>query len=293
MTLRDENDPIGMLGVVGAGFMGTGIAETAARAGVEVTVYEPEQAPLDRSRAQLSASTQTAVDRGKSSVADREALLERVRWTSDLDGLADAPLVIEAVVEDQDVKMDVFRRLDGVVRADALLASNTSSIPIAELASATTRPESVLGIHFFSPVPVMRLVEVVEALRTSASTMEAAHAFVERLGKRPIRTKDRAGFIVNMLLIPYLTAAVRMFEEGFASAEDIDAGMHLGCAHPMGPLQLCDFIGLDVMYAICRSLHDEFNRAEYAPPPLLKRMVASGMLGRKSGRGFYDYEEAA
>ncbi|MCZ4492377.1 MAG: 3-hydroxybutyryl-CoA dehydrogenase [Conexibacter sp.] len=293
MTLRDENDPIGMLGVVGAGFMGTGIAETAARAGVEVTVYEPEQAPLDRSRAQLSASTQTAVDRGKSSVADREALLERVRWTSDLDGLADAPLVIEAVVEDQDVKMDVFRRLDGVVRADALLASNTSSIPIAELASATTRPESVLGIHFFSPVPVMRLVEVVEALRTSASTMEAAHAFVERLGKRPIRTKDRAGFIVNMLLIPYLTAAVRMFEEGFASAEDIDAGMHLGCAHPMGPLQLCDFIGLDVMYAICRSLHDEFNRAEYSPPPLLKRMVASGMLGRKSGRGFYDYEEAA
>ncbi|MDX6716602.1 MAG: 3-hydroxybutyryl-CoA dehydrogenase [Baekduia sp.] len=293
MTLRHENDPIGMLGVVGAGFMGTGIAETAARAGVEVTVYEPEQAPLDRSRAQLSASTQTAVDRGKSSVADREALLERVRWTSDLDGLADAPLVIEAVVEDQDVKMDVFRRLDGVVRADALLASNTSSIPIAELASATTRPESVLGIHFFSPVPVMRLVEVVEALRTSASTMEAAHAFVERLGKRPIRTKDRAGFIVNMLLIPYLTAAVRMFEEGFASAEDIDAGMHLGCAHPMGPLQLCDFIGLDVMYAICRSLHDEFNRAEYAPPPLLKRMVASGMLGRKSGRGFYDYEEAA
>jgi 3-hydroxybutyryl-CoA dehydrogenase len=282
-----------MLGVVGAGFMGTGIAETAARAGVEVTVYEPEQAPLDRSRAQLSASTQTAVDRGKSSVADREALLARVRWTSDLDGLADAPLVIEAVVEDQDVKMDVFRRLDGVVRADALLASNTSSIPIAELASATTRPESVLGIHFFSPVPVMRLVEVVEALRTSASTMEAAHAFVERLGKRPIRTKDRAGFIVNMLLIPYLTAAVRMFEEGFASAEDIDAGMHLGCAHPMGPLQLCDFIGLDVMYAICRSLHDEFNRAEYAPPPLLKRMVASGMLGRKSGRGFYDYEEAA
>jgi 3-hydroxybutyryl-CoA dehydrogenase len=293
VTLRDETDPIGMLGVVGAGFMGTGIAETAARAGVEVTVYEPEQAPLDRSRAQLSASTQTAVDRGKSSVADREALLERVRWTSDLDGLADAPLVIEAVVEDQDVKMDVFRRLDGVVRADALLASNTSSIPIAELASATTRPESVLGIHFFSPVPVMRLVEVVEALRTSASTMEAAHAFVERLGKRPIRTKDRAGFIVNMLLIPYLTAAVRMFEEGFASAEDIDAGMHLGCAHPMGPLQLCDFIGLDVMYAICRSLHDEFNRAEYAPPPLLKRMVASGMLGRKSGRGFYDYEEAA
>jgi 3-hydroxybutyryl-CoA dehydrogenase len=293
VTLRDETDPIGMLGVVGAGFMGTGIAETAARAGVEVTVYEPEQAPLDCSRAQLSASTQTAVDRGKSSVADREALLERVRWTSDLDGLADAPLVIEAVVEDQDVKMDVFRRLDGVVRADALLASNTSSIPIAELASATTRPESVLGIHFFSPVPVMRLVEVVEALRTSASTMEAAHAFVERLGKRPIRTKDRAGFIVNMLLIPYLTAAVRMFEEGFASAEDIDAGMHLGCAHPMGPLQLCDFIGLDVMYAICRSLHDEFNRAEYAPPPLLKRMVASGMLGRKSGRGFYDYEEAA
>jgi 3-hydroxybutyryl-CoA dehydrogenase len=178
-----------------------------------------------------------------------------------------------------------------VISERAIVASNTSSIPIAELARAFQNPERVLGLHFFSPVPVMTLVEVVVALDTSADTVEIARAFVERLGKRPIVTKDRSGFIVNMLLVPYLMAAVRMYEDGFASRDDIDAGMMLGCGHPMGPLALCDFIGLDVLYAVCDSLYEEFKRDEYAPPPLMKRMVASGRLGRKSGRGFYEYAE--
>jgi 3-hydroxybutyryl-CoA dehydrogenase len=194
------------------------------------------------------------------------------------------------VPEDQRLKLDVMEAISRVVSDEALVASNTSSIPIAELAQALRRPERVLGLHFFSPVPVMRLVEVVVALDTADEVVKVARGFVERLGKRPIETKDRSGFIVNMLLVPYLMAAVRMYEEEFASREDIDAGMRLGCGHPMGPLSLCDFIGLDVLYAVCDSLYEEFKRDEYAPPPLMKRMVASGRLGRKSGRGFYDYE---
>jgi 3-hydroxybutyryl-CoA dehydrogenase len=197
--------------------------------------------------------------------------------------------VIEAIVEDITAKREVFGQLDAILPEEALIASNTSSIPIAQLAAATERPDRVIGLHFFSPVPVMKLVEVVVALDTSPETVAAAKAFAERLGKRPIETKDRSGFIVNMLLVPYLMAAVRMYEDGFASREDIDAGMKLGCGHPMGPLTLCDFIGLDVLYAVCDSLYEEFKRDEYAPPPLMKRMVASGRLGRKSGRGFYEY----
>jgi 3-hydroxybutyryl-CoA dehydrogenase len=184
---------------------------------------------------------------------------------------------------------EVMRAINGVVGQNTIIASNTSSIPIAELAQAVQAPERVLGLHFFSPVPVMSLVEVVVALDTDPDTVTSAKAFIERLGKRPIETKDRSGFIVNLLLVPYLMAAVRMYEEGFASREDIDAGMKLGCGHPMGPLTLCDFIGLDVLYAVCDSLYEEFKRDEYAPPPLMKRMVASGRIGRKSGRGFYEY----
>jgi 3-hydroxybutyryl-CoA dehydrogenase len=197
--------------------------------------------------------------------------------------------VIEAVPEDERLKLEVMGAIAEVVSDDAIVASNTSSIPIAELAQAIRNPERMLGLHFFSPVPVMMLVEVVVALDTNQTTIDSAKRFVERLGKRPIETKDRSGFIVNMLLVPYLMAAVRMYEERFAAREDIDNGMKLGCGHPMGPLTLCDFIGLDVLYAIGASLYDEFKRDEYAPPPLLKRMVASGRLGRKSGRGFYDY----
>ena len=182
-----------------------------------------------------------------------------------------------------------MKELDEIVGDDTILASNTSSIPIAELGGAVSNPGRMLGLHFFSPVPVMKLVEIVRALDTSDDTVQAAEDFVTRLGKRPVATKDRSGFIVNFLLTPYLMGAVRMFEEGFASREDIDAGMKLGAGHPMGPLQLCDFIGLDVLHAVCESLFEEFRRDEYAPPPLMKRMIAAGHLGRKSGRGFYDY----
>ena len=226
---------------------------------------------------------------GKLDAAHADVARQRIELTTSLQDIARADLVIEAVPENERLKLEVMSAIDEVVAEDAIVASNTSSIPIAELAQAIRMPERVLGLHFFSPVPVMMLVEVVVALDTSERTVESAKAFVHKLGKRPIETKDRSGFIVNMLLVPYLMAAVRMYEEGFASREDIDNGMKLGCGHPMGPLALCDFIGLDVLYAVCDSLYEEFKRDEYAPPPLMKRMVASGRLGRKSGRGFYDY----
>jgi 3-hydroxybutyryl-CoA dehydrogenase len=278
------------VGVVGAGFMGSGIAESAARAGLRVTLLEPDAAPLDRSRGRIEASVERAVEGGKLTADEAGALVERIEWTTDPDGLEDAGVVIEAVVEDASLKGSVFQTLDQRLGEDVILASNTSSIPIAQLASWTDHPQRVLGLHFFSPVPVMKLVEVVVALDTDPGVIERAEDFARRLGKHPIRTKDRSGFIVNMLLVPYLMAAVRMYEDGFASREDIDEGMRLGCGHPMGPLTLCDFIGLDVLYAVCDSLYEEFKRPEYAPPPLLKRMVVSGHHGRKTGRGFYEYD---
>jgi 3-hydroxybutyryl-CoA dehydrogenase len=281
---------ISQVGVVGAGFMGSGIAESAARAGLRVHVHEPEEAPLERSRAQIAASVQRAVSRRKLDTERATALIERISFSTDLESLGGSDLVIEAVVEDEAVKARLFRDLDEAMPAEAILASNTSSIPIAGLAAATRRPDRVLGLHFFSPVPVMKLVEIVKGLDTADETVQRAEAFVEAIGKQPIRTKDRSGFIVNMLLVPYLMAAVRMYSEGFASREDIDHGMKLGAGHPMGPLELCDFIGLDVLYAVCDSLYEEFKLPEYAPPPLMKRMVVSGHLGRKTGRGFYEYE---
>jgi 3-hydroxybutyryl-CoA dehydrogenase len=280
---------ISQLAVVGAGFMGSGIAESAARAGLEVHVYEPDDAPLQRSRESLAKSVAHAVERGKLTDEEAAALTGRVSYATDLDSITGAGLVIEAIVEDEGVKSKVFAQLDELMPEEALLASNTSSIPIAQLAAATNRPDRVLGLHFFSPVPVMKLVEIVVALDTADETVVRAEDFAKALGKHPIRTKDRSGFIVNMLLVPYLMAGVRMYEEGFATREDIDEGMKLGCGHPMGPLTLCDFIGLDVLYAVCDSLYEEFKRDEYAPPPLMKRMVVSGHLGRKSGRGFYEY----
>jgi 3-hydroxybutyryl-CoA dehydrogenase len=280
---------ISEIAVVGAGFMGSGIAESAARAGITVHVYEPDEEPLERSRERIATSLQRAIAGGKLDAAEAQALEQRISYTTDLGSITGAELVVEAIVEDPDVKADVFARLDEVMPQDALLASNTSSIPVAQLAAATGRPDRVLGLHFFSPVPVMKLVEIVVALDTAPDTVARAEAFARQIGKQPIRTKDRSGFIVNMLLVPYLMAAVRMYEEGFATREDIDEGMKLGCGHPMGPLTLCDFIGLDVLYAVCDSLYEEFKRDEYAPPPLMKRMVVSGHLGRKSGRGFYEY----
>jgi 3-hydroxybutyryl-CoA dehydrogenase len=275
--------------IVGGGFMGTGIAESAAVSGLKVMVRDVDEAALERARARIETSLARAVQGGKLDSERARDAREMIDLTTDLEGIGGADLVLEAVPEDQRLKLEVMDAINRVVSNDALVASNTSSIPIAELAQAMRRPERVLGLHFFSPVPVMRLVEVVVALDTADEVVTAARAFVERLGKRPIETKDRSGFIVNMLLVPYLMAAVRMYEEGFASREDIDNGMRLGCGHPMGPLTLCDFIGLDVLYAVCDSLYEEFKRDEYAPPPLMKRMVASGRLGRKSGRGFYDY----
>jgi 3-hydroxybutyryl-CoA dehydrogenase len=280
---------VGRVGVVGAGFMGSGIAESAASAGIDVTVFEPEAAPLKRSRERLATSVDRAVSRGKLTAEDAEGLTARIAYTTDFDDLAGVDAVLEAVTEDPRVKGKLFQRLDEALPEARFLASNTSSIPIAEIASWTRHPGRVIGLHFFSPVPVMKLVEVVVALDTAAETVSIAEDFASGIGKRPIRTKDRSGFIVNMLLVPYLMAAVRMYEDGFATREDIDDGMRMGCGHPMGPLTLCDFIGLDVLYAICDSLYEEFKRPEYAPTPLLKRMVVSGHHGRKTGKGFYDY----
>jgi 3-hydroxybutyryl-CoA dehydrogenase len=280
---------ISSIGVVGAGFMGSGIAEAAAAAGKQVVVYEPEPPALERSRQALLASARRAVSRGRINREDGARLVGRTEYTTAMSELAGVDAVIEAIPEDPVLKRDLFARLDAELPTVQFLASNTSSIPVAELAASTTRPERVLGLHFFSPVPVMKLVEIVTGLQTSEAVVGAAERLVVEIGKQSIRTKDRSGFVVNMLLIPYLMAAIRMYEEGFASREDIDTGMKLGCGHPMGPLTLCDFIGLDVVHAICNALHEEFRRPEYAPPPLLKRMVVSGHHGRKTGQGFYDY----
>jgi 3-hydroxybutyryl-CoA dehydrogenase len=275
--------------VVGGGFMGSGIAESVAVAGLPVVLRDVDEVSVSRARSRLDASLERAVRGGKLDAAHASVARERVTVTTDLDVVADADLVIEAVPEDERLKTEVIAAIGKLVREEAIIASNTSSIPIAQLAMSVQRPERMLGLHFFSPVPVMTLVEVVVALDTAPEVVDTSKRFAERLGKRPIETKDRSGFIVNMLLVPYLMAAVRMFQDGFASREDIDAGMKLGCGHPMGPLTLCDFIGLDVLYAVCDSLYEEFKLPEYAPPPLMKRMIASGRLGRKSGRGFYDY----
>ena len=277
------------VGIVGGGFMGSGIAESVAVAGIDVVVRDIDEGALDAARGRIETSLARAVRRGKMEESDAREVLRRIELTTELSDLGDRDLVVEAVPEDERLKVEIFQALSQVVSDDVILASNTSSIPIAQLATHVNRPERVLGLHFFSPVPVMTLVEIVRALDTNDETVAAASEFSERIGKRPILTKDRSGFIVNMLLVPYLMAAVRMYEDEFATREDIDAGMKLGCGHPMGPLELVDFIGLDVLYAVCDSLYEEFKRDEYAPPPLMKRMVASGRLGRKTGRGFYDY----
>jgi 3-hydroxybutyryl-CoA dehydrogenase len=275
--------------VLGGGLMGSGIAEVVARAGFDVHVVEADEHSSELARERIGDSVHRAVSAGKLEDLAADELLARLRFLTSIDELPPCELAIEAVVEDVSVKQEVFRQLDAHLPDEALLASNTSSIPIAELAAVTGRPDRVLGLHFFSPAPVMRLVEVVAVLDTSPETLDTAADFVAELGKTAILTKDRSGFIVNMLLVPYLVSAVRMYDEGFATAEAIDTGMRLGCGHPMGPLALCDLIGLDVLHAICNSLYDEFRQPEFSAPPLLKRMVALGRLGRKSGRGFYDY----
>jgi 3-hydroxybutyryl-CoA dehydrogenase len=280
---------VSRVGVVGFGLMGSGIAEVCARAQLDVVVVEANAAAAAKGSARLERSVRRAEERGKVDSADD--VLARVRVETDLGALADRDLVVEAIVEDEAAKTELFRRLDDIVTSpDAILASNTSSIPIMKLGVVTRRPQHVLGIHFFNPVPVLKLVELVTSLMTSPETIAAADGFAaEVLGKKVIRSKDRAGFVVNALLIPYLLSAIRMFESGFASAEDIDTGMVEGCNHPMGPLHLTDLIGLDTTLAVAQSLYEEFKEPLYAPPPMLSRMVEAGLLGRKTGRGFYDY----
>ncbi|WP_432072941.1 3-hydroxybutyryl-CoA dehydrogenase [Streptomyces wuyuanensis] len=279
------------IGVVGCGLMGSGIAEVCARADRDVVVVEAGTAAVKDGRDRITASLDRAVAAGKLPGADRDAALARIVVTADMDALADRDLVVEAVAEREEAKARVFTGLDRTVRReDAILATNTSSIPVIRLAAATARPEQVVGLHFFNPVPVLPLVELVPSLLTGESTVRRAEAFASGvLGKEVVRARDRAGFVVNALLVPYLLAAVRMVESGTASVEDVDRGMVLGCAHPLGPLALADLIGLDTTRAIAESLYEEFREPLYAPPPLLARMVDAGLLGRKSGRGFHTY----
>jgi 3-hydroxybutyryl-CoA dehydrogenase len=279
------------VGVVGCGLMGSGIVEVCARAGLRVTFVEADAERVQGGHALIARSLARAEQRGKLDAETRDRVLASIDSSTDLGALADADLVIEAVVEQPEEKQRVFARLDEVTRQEVVLASNTSSIPIIEIATATKRRDRVLGMHFFNPPPVMGLIEVIRSIETSDETLAFARAMGERLGKRVVLAKDRAGFIVNMLLIPYLNGAIRMYDEGFATAEDIDAAVSLGLNHPMGPLTLLDYVGLDTAMFVAEVLYDEFKEPSYAPPPLLKRMVAAGRLGRKSGRGFYEYEK--
>jgi len=285
------SESIERVGVVGAGLMGAGIAEVAAKAGTDVTVCDINDAAVSAGRSRIETSLQRAVKAGKLEDDAAMAALARVRFVTDIGELADRQLVVEAVREFEDEKVEVFNSLGKLVIDDkAILASNTSSIPIMKLAVASGRPEFVVGLHFFNPVPVMRLVELIPSIVTSADVADRAEDFmVDGLGKRVIRSQDRAGFIVNALFVPYVLAAIRMLESGFASADDIDAGMVEGCSHPMGPLALADMIGLDTIEAVADSMYAEFREPVYAPPPLLSRLVEAGLLGRKAGRGVLNY----
>lgn len=279
------------IGVVGGGLMGSGIAEVNARAGLSVVVVEVTEDAATAAHGRIESSLQRAVDRGKLSETDRDAALDAIHVTTDLNALADRQLVVEAASEKESVKLDLFTRIGQILQdPDAILASNTSSIPIVKLGAASGRADRVMGVHFFNPAPVMKLVELIPSLTTSDKTLDRMRGYVsETLGKQPIDATDRAGFIVNSLLVPYLLSAIRMYEAGYASAKDIDNGMVLGCGHPMGPLALSDLIGLDTIKAIGESMYEEFKEPLYSPPPLLDRMVDAGLLGKKSGQGFYPY----
>lgn len=278
------------VGIIGAGQMGAGIAEVCARAGLDVFVCETDAMRVDAARHRIEGSLARARRKGKLTTEVHARARNHLSYSSNLDDMADRDIVIEAVGEDSRAKAALFEQLDKILAPDALLASNTSSIPIINLGMATRRADRVIGLHFFNPVPVMPLVEIVTSLRTSAQTTEAATDFVaSTLGKQVITSQDRAGFVVNALLVPYLLSAIRMLESGLASAEDIDAGMRLGCAHPMGPLELTDLIGLDTTAAIAESMYEEFKESHLAPPALLLRKVKAQQLGRKSGHGFFDY----
>ena len=282
------------LGVIGGGLMGSGISEVGARAGLDVITVEVDDDAAKAARARVEASLHHAEERGKIDAAGIEETLARIAFTSDLEALADRQLVVEAATEDESTKLALFGRVGKILDADdAILASNTSSIPIVKLGAVSGRADHVMGVHFFNPAPVMKLVELIPSLTTGAETITRMRAFVtDDLGKEPIEATDRAGFVVNSLLVPYLLSAIRMYEAGYASAADIDRGMVLGCGHPMGPLALSDLIGLDTIRAIGVSLYDEFKEPLYSPPPILDRMVEAGLLGKKAGHGFYPYNSS-
>jgi len=280
------------VGVLGAGLMGSGIAEVSAKAGYTTIVREVSEELSRKGRARIEASLARAVEKGKLDGADRDAAKARLSETTRLEDLANCDIVIEAIVENLETKNETFAALDRACKPETIFCSNTSSLTITEMSAATTRPDRFAGLHFFNPVPVMKLVEVVRTIATSKETEDAVFEFAKSLGKEPIRANDNSGFVVNRLLVPYLLDAVRALEEGVGTKEDIDRGMELGCGHPMGPLRLLDFVGLDTTYFIAEIMFNEYREKRFAPPPLLKRMVLAGRLGKKSGRGFYDYGAA-
>ncbi|HVR42419.1 MAG TPA: 3-hydroxybutyryl-CoA dehydrogenase [Thermoanaerobaculia bacterium] len=280
------------VGVLGCGLMGSGIAQVAAQAGFETVVREVDQKFLDKGFGGIGRSLAKFVEKGKLAASDRDSILGRLKGTTSLDDLADCDLVIEAIIENVEVKKETYAALDRIVKKEAIFASNTSSLTITELSMATARPQRFVGLHFFNPVPIMKLVEVVRTILTTDAAFDRAFAFAKSLGKEPIACRDNSGFIVNRLLVPYLLDAIRGCEEGIGSIEDIDKGMVLGCGHPMGPLTLLDFVGLDTTYSIARIMFEEYREKRFAPPPLLRKMVLAGRHGRKSGAGFYDYSGA-
>lgn len=280
---------IARVGVCGAGLMGSGIAQTCASAGLDVTLMEVAEAPLQRGMSGIRKSLDRFIEKQKISAQDHDRIMARITPTVDLDQLNGCDLVVEAIIENIGEKLKLFKKLDELLSSDAIICSNTSSLCIIEMAAATKRADKVAGLHFFNPVPIMKLVEVVRTIATTQATVDTLFGFVQRLGKKPVLAKDTPGFIVNRLLVPYLLYAIKAFDEGLASREDIDAGMKLGCGYPMGPLELLDFVGLDTTYYIAQIMFDEFKDPMMAPPPLLKRMVLAGHYGRKSGKGFYDY----
>ncbi|MGH7717891.1 MAG: 3-hydroxyacyl-CoA dehydrogenase family protein [Gemmatimonadaceae bacterium] len=277
------------VGVLGAGLMGSGIAQVAAQSGMTTRVREVSDALCQRARAGIEKQLGRVVEKGKMTAEQRDRTLANLHLTTEVTDLRDCDIVIEAVVEDLEVKNAMWKELDGLCPPHTIFASNTSSLTIAAMAAATTRPDRMVGLHFFNPVPVMKLVEVVRTVTTSEETFGRAYDFAKKIGKDPIAAKDNSGFVVNLLLLPYLIDAINALESGVATVEDIDKGMMLGTGHPMGPFTLLDFVGLDTTYKIAEIMFDEYREKRYAPPPLLKRMVLAGMYGRKSGKGFYDY----
>ncbi len=280
---------ITIVAVVGGGLMGSGIAQVAAQAGFETVLREVSESHASKALASIERSLSKSVEKGKLDASARDAALGKLRTTTALEEVADADIVIEAIVEQLEPKNALWKALDALAPPHTIFASNTSSLTIAAMAAAHGRPDRMVGLHFFNPVPAMKLVEVVRTVTTSDATFRTAFDFARRLGKEPIAAKDSSGFVVNLLLVPYMLDAIRALERGVASTTDIDTGMMLGAGHPMGPLALSDFVGLDTLFSVANVLFDEYRETRYAPPPLLKRMVLAGMLGKKTGRGFYDY----